>query len=155
MRPAASLLRKLVSPAFRRQGFAEADIITKWPLIVGPLLADHSLPERLRSSAEGGTLTVTVEGAYGLELQHLQSVIIDRINGYFGYKAVNRLNLRQAPLAAIRAKRLKVAEPEPAAMENAAREIDPSTDDDLAEALKRLGGYVLNATPPRLKKGRD
>ena len=146
MRPAGSLIGKLVSPAFRRQGFAEADIVTKWPLIVGPLLADHSLPERLRSGADGGTLIVTVEGAYGLELQHLQSVIIDRINSYFGFKAVNRLNLKQAPLAAIKAARRKVEEPAPAAMEDAAQEIDPATDGDLADALKRLGGHVLKSS---------
>ena len=153
MRPAASLIGKLVSPAFRRQGFAEADIITKWPLIVGPLLADHSLPERLRSSADGGTLTVTVEGAYGLELQHLQSVIIDRINGYFGYRAVNRLNLKQAPLASIKTARRKPREPDAATLAAAAQEIDPETDGDLAQALKELGGHVLNdAAPPNRKK---
>lgn len=155
MRSAASLLGKLVSPAFRRQGFTQADVITKWPLIVGPLLAEHSLPERLRSGADGGTLTVTVAGSYGLELQHLQPVIIDRINSYFGYRAVARLNIKQAPLAALKATRRNTAEPDAGAMEEAAREIEPATGPDLAQALTRLGGHVMSATPPAAKKSSD
>jgi hypothetical protein len=143
IRPAASLLKKLVSPAFRRQGFSEADIITRWSTIVGPMLAEHSLPERLRFHADGGTLVITVNGAFALEMQHLQPVIMERINGYFGYNAVTRLSFRQVPFSALESVRRPRPEPSAEALAEAGREIAPGTPPALADALARLGGHVL------------
>jgi len=143
MRPAASLLKKLVSPAFRRQGFSQADIITRWSTIVGPMLADHSLPERLRFNADGGILQITVNGAFALEMQHLQPVILERINGYFGYNAVTRLSFRQVPFSALGPARRPRPEPSAEALAEAQKEIAPETAPALADALARLGGHVL------------
>jgi hypothetical protein len=142
MRPAASLLKKLVSPAFRRQGFSESDIITRWSTIVGPMLAEHSLPERMRFRTDGGTLQIIVNGAFALEMQHLQPVIIERINSYFGYNAVIRLSFRQVPFSALPSRR-RVPEPSAQALAEAGREIAPGTPPALADALARLGGHVL------------
>jgi len=144
VQPAASLLKKLVSPAFRRQGFSESDIITRWSTIVGPMLADHSLPERLKFNADGGTLMITVNGAFALEMQHLQPVIIERINSYFGYNAVTRLSFKQVPFSALQPARRQVREPTPEALAEAGKEIAPETSPALAQALARLGGHVLS-----------
>jgi hypothetical protein len=144
MQPAASLLKKLVSPAFRRQGISESDIITRWGTIVGPLLADHSLPERLRFNADGGTLQITVNGAFALEMQHLQPVIIERITSYFGYNAVTRLSFRQVPFSTLPSTRRHIPEPIAQALAEAGREIAPGTPPALADALARLGGHVLS-----------
>ena len=39
-----------------------------------------------------------VEGPVALEIQHLSGVIIEKVNRFFGWRAVGRIQIRQAPL---------------------------------------------------------
>lgn len=142
VRHLAALLPRLTRSALGRRGFAEGGIVADWPAIVGPELAASSLPERLvfpHGARSGGTLHVRVSGALALELQHLEPQVIERINGYFGYAAVARLKLRQAPIPPRRVRRPDAAPLPPAA----AREIDSAVagvaDPDLRAALAGLG----------------
>ncbi len=141
-RALAVLLPKLTKPLFRQRGFAEAGVLTDWPDIVGRPLADHTAPERL---SPDGALEVRVSGGWAVELQHLEPLVLDRIAGYFGYRAVTRLNLVQGPLPPrakpprkVRPKRLAKAE-EAALKEDLAATDDPK----LRAALERLGREVL------------
>ncbi len=43
-------------------------------------------------------LTVKVEGAFALELQHLAPQVIDRVNRYIGWRCVGRIALSQGPV---------------------------------------------------------
>ena len=57
-----------------------------------------SLPESIRFPAgrkSGGVLTLLVEGAHAPLIQHLAPLIIERVNRFFGYEAVNRIVFRQ------------------------------------------------------------
>lgn len=146
MQQVDALLRRLVGPAFRRQGFAETDVVSRWPTIVGPLLADHSMPERLKHGRDGGTLHITVDGPFALEMQHLEPVIVDRINTYFGYRAVARLSLHQAPLPSLAERRRGPKEPDETALAKAAETVGDGGPAALNAALTRLGGYVLTNT---------
>src|SRR5512144_3159687 len=84
-------------PMLGRRGFAGGRVVAEWGSIVGEHLAARSLPERVTRPADGrggGTLHVRVaSGALAVELQHVEPVIIERINTYFGYRAVARLRL--------------------------------------------------------------
>ena len=51
---------------------------------------------------EPATLVLRVEGPVALEIQHLSGVIIERVNRFFGWRAVGRIQIRQAPLDAPR-----------------------------------------------------
>src|SRR5207244_2261633 len=68
-------------------------------------IADHSEPEKIqwpRPSAsdapEPGVLVLRVEGPAAIEIQHLSGVVLERVNRFFGWRAVGALRLRQAPL---------------------------------------------------------
>ena len=100
LRRLPDLLRRVLEPAARRRGLAEAKLLTEWPTVVGPMLATRCHPIRLsaRPDGPGGVLVLHVAGAAALELQHSEPQILERINGYFGYGAVGRLRLIQAPL---------------------------------------------------------
>ena len=85
-----------------RRGFAGTQVAAEWPSIVGQQLADRTLPERV-VHAPGrrgdGTLHVRIaSGALAVELQHLEPLIVERINTYFGYRAITRLKLKHAPI---------------------------------------------------------
>jgi hypothetical protein len=98
LRALNDLTARISGPALRRYGFAQDQLIAKWPEIAGPILSDVSLPIKLSfppSKKLGGTLTVQVEGPYALQIQHIQDLLIARVNQFFGYRAVERLRLQQ------------------------------------------------------------
>jgi hypothetical protein len=101
LRRLPELLRILLDPAARRRGLAEARLLTDWPLVVGPQLGARCQPVRLTAARDGagGVLTIHVGGASALELQHSAPQVIERINDFFGFPAVARLRLIQAPPA--------------------------------------------------------
>ncbi len=130
-----------------RRGFNEASIATRWPEIVGRPLCDHSRPFRIvfpRGERRGGTLHLTVTGAFAPEVTHLSPQIIERINGYFGYSAVDRLELHHgsvAPSAAAPPKTPGQGTGTPPPPDGAlAATIAKVEDPDLRAALGRLAG---------------
>src|ERR1700686_5511310 len=107
LRPLAEVLRKTLTDAFAKQGFASVELVTRWREIVGAEIAAHSQPERIQwprswqdaSAGEPGTLELRGEGPAGEGLWHLSGVILERVNQFFGWQAVDALRLRQAPLS--------------------------------------------------------
>jgi hypothetical protein len=101
-RTLGAMLPKVTRRLAQRRGFAEADLIAHWPSIVGPEIGRRSQPERLRfpnrKERLDGTLTLRVDGAWAVELMHMEPQVLERINGFFGYPAVARLKVRQAPV---------------------------------------------------------
>ena len=95
-------LWKITKSSMRRRGFSDQTLIQHWPDIVGAPLARLSQPVRLSRKAtrdgQGGVLTIKVEGAMALELQHLAPQIIERLNSYYGYPAIGKLNIIQGPI---------------------------------------------------------
>ncbi len=150
----AAVLSKVTRPLFRARGFDTAGLLTDWPDIVGRPLADHTLPERL---GRNGALAVRVDdGGWALELRHLEPVVLERIAGYFGYRAVTRLALVQRPLPARPAPRRRSPRALDAAEEATLdARLSDAGDPDLRAALERLGRAVIGAArdavgePPR------
>ena len=99
--PLARLLPKLTRKALGKFGFSYIGLITDWATIVGPDIAKMSAPEKLtfpRNKRDSGVLRLKAEGGAALEIQHLEPQILDRINTYFGYRAVMRLNIINGPV---------------------------------------------------------
>jgi hypothetical protein len=138
-------LRSLAD-SFARQGFASSELVTRWADIVGPEVADLAEPMKLQwqrttpGESEPATLVVRVEGPAAIEVQHLSNVILERVNRFFGWRAVDRLALRQAPLRR-RAKPPRTRIDEQAAAEIAAG-LGKVDDEPLRAALGRLGAAI-------------
>ena len=144
--PLGQSVERIATPVMRRRGFAGAAIATHWPEIVGRPLSDHSQPFRIvfpRGERRGGTLHLTVSGAFAPEVAHLSPQIIERINGYFGYGAVDRLELhhgqvaRKTPTAAAQVDGTDPARPPDARLTATIAKVE---DQDLRAALTRLAG---------------
>lgn len=98
MRALGAATAKVTGPLFRKRGFAEAGILTDWPEIMGHVLAGRTMPQRIsypKGERSEGTLFIRAESAWATELQHLAPQVIERINSYFGYRAVARLAISQ------------------------------------------------------------
>jgi hypothetical protein len=151
-RPLADLLHKTLHEAFAKQGFASTELVTRWTDIAGTEIAAHSQPEKIQwprphdgKTPEPGTLVLRVEGPMAIEIQHLSSVILERVNRFFGWQAVGTLRLRQAPLR--RAIRKPLPAPNPEATARVAAGLTEINDDDLRDALARLGAAIKPPPP--------
>ncbi len=102
-RQVAELLPDIGRAAFRRFGFIQSSVVSRWPEIVGAKLAGVSAPESIRfphGSKQDGVLTLLVRGAHAPMMQHIAPEIIERVNRFFGYCAVAKLAIRQGEVAA-------------------------------------------------------
>ena len=152
----ADLVRRVANPAFRRQGFANAEMVARWPVIAGALLARFTLPERVSfpvGESADGTLYIRAEGAFALELQHLAPMVIDRLNTYYGYPAIARLVIRQGPLPVIRRRRPHRPRPlSPQEQETLRQSLAATADAPLRTALMSLGEAVWSEGPEKTEK---
>ena len=148
-RPLAELTGATLNEVLRRQGFASAEIVARWAEIAGPEIAAHSEPIKInwpRSSegdaapAEPATLVLRVEGPAAIEIQHQAAVVLERVNRFFGWRAIGRLALRQAPLR--RRERVAPPQPDTEAAARLAAEMPQVEDENLRQALGRLGAAV-------------
>ena len=82
-----------------------------------------------------------VEGPTAIEIQHSTDVICGRINQFMGWRAIARIALRQAPLRRSTQKKAMPAA-DPNAIARLAASLPDIADDDLRQALARLGAAV-------------
>ena len=112
-RSVGTFVPKITQRVFEKFGFSTATLLTDWAIIVGADLAAYTAPERLKwprgfegagetgepeARRAGATLMLRVEPARALDIQYKARLLIDRINAYFGYRAVAEIRLIQAPL---------------------------------------------------------
>lgn len=141
MRPVSDLLPEVGGAAFRRFGFVQSSIVSRWREIVGPRYAAVSAPESIRfppGKKSGGTLTLVVEGAHAPMMQHVGPAIVERVNRFFGYPAVERLSFRQGVVKIARARPRPAPpslEPLPAELGESLREV---VDPELRACLESL-----------------
>jgi len=147
-RALAVAVESVTKPIFGRRGLADGAIVRNWEAIVGAEFAAFAAPEKLAfptGERRGGTLHLTVaNGSVATQIQHREPVIVERINGYFGYNAVAQLRIRQGPVANLGA---VVAEERPALDAAGEAELAESLagveDADLRAVLESLGRSVI------------
>ncbi len=141
-RSVAEMLPEIGGAAFRRFGFVQSSIVSRWKEIVGDKYADISAPESIRfpqGKRADGTLTLAVGGAHAPMMQHVVPVIIERVNRFFGYPAVARVIIRQGE---VRKRRVVAARPELVAMPV-----------ELGDSLRTIGDPELKAVLESLARG--
>jgi hypothetical protein len=148
-RPLSDLLAPTLSGVLKAQGFASAEILSRWADIVGSEIAASSEPLKINwprptghdDQPDPATLVLRVEGPAALEIQHQSAVILDRVNRFFGWQAIGRIALRQAPLRR-RGPAKQRPKPDPAAAARIADALPDIAEDPLREALGRLGAAI-------------
>jgi len=147
-RPLSDMLGATLTGVLKSQGFASAEILSRWADIVGPEVAASSEPMKINwprvrdeETPEPATLVLRVEGPAALEIQHLSAVILGRVNRFFGWQAIGRIALRQAPLRR-RVPKKAPAPPDPAVAARIAESLPGIEDDALRQAIGRLGAAI-------------
>jgi hypothetical protein len=150
-RPLSDFMAATMTDVLKTQGFASSEIIARWADIAGPEIAAHSEPMKINwpraknvpedKPPEPATLMLRVEGPAALEIQHLSAVILERVNRFFGWQAIGRITLRQAPLRR-KEKPAPPPPPDPAIAARIAEGLPEVTDESLRQALGRLGAAI-------------
>ena len=147
-RAISELMPEIGRTAFRRFGFIQSSVVTRWPEIVGPRHARVCAPESIRfppGEKSEGILQLVVVPAHAPIIQHVIPEIIERVNRFFGYRAVAKVKLRQGEVKAPPAQEPKAAAPalKPIPMElgDSLRDIgDPELRAVLESLARSLGG---------------
>ena len=157
-RRAGDLVGDIGGQSFRRFGFVQSAIVSRWAEIVGERYARVSSPESIRfptGRKAGGALTLLVDGAHAPLIQHLTPMIVERVNRFFGYAAVNRIVFRQGKRTAAEAPRQARPElrPVPKDLGEGLREI---ADPELRACLESLAARIAATSgPPSLPADGD
>jgi hypothetical protein len=147
-KPLSVLLSDVFSDAYAKQGFAARELVTRWAEIAGPQIARHSEPLKIQwprpvegQPQEPATLVLRVEGPMALEIQHQSDALLQRVNRFFGWSAVGKLALRQAPLSR-RERPSRPRAPDAIAVAKVAETLSAVEDEELRAALARLGASI-------------
>jgi hypothetical protein len=136
METLAKHFRNLTKPVFQKHGFAQAELLSRWPDIAGADIAAAARPERIRwpkgseASKQGGTLHLIAKAGKALDIQYAIPTIIARVNSYLGFNAITAVKVmasQELPSA-----------PKPQTSAAPAPHFSGIDDDDLQAALGRL-----------------
>ena len=136
-------------------GKIEFLILSKWDQIVGTFFADHSEPDKISRIKEDfneldepiykNFLHVRVSPAAAVEFQHYKDTIIEKINSFFGYKAIADLRLQQNFIPKIKTKKhislfdQDISQEE---KESIKSEMDNIQDKELEKSIVNLGASI-------------
>ena len=149
-RAAGELLADVGGQSFKRFGFIQSSIVSRWSEIVGERYAKVSSPESIRfpmGRKAGGALTLLVDGAHAPLIQHLTPLIIERVNRFFGYAAIDRIVFRQGklPTSGVPRPQRPDLRPVPKELGDGLRQI---ADPELRACLESLAAQIAATSGP-------
>lgn len=151
-RAVAELLPEVGGAAFRKFGFVQHAIVSRWGEIVGERYARVSTPESIRfprGKRAEGVLSLVVGGAHAPMMQHIAPEIVERVNRFFGYPAVARLAIRHGDVQRVAKPAAPPSlKPVPDSLGDSLRGI---ADPELKAVLEALAaGVAANDAAPKL-----
>ena len=141
-------LVKITDKAIRKRGFIESGVVHQWDNIIGGDVAKWCWPAKLafpRNSSLGATLYLDVLTARSLEVQHLEPIILEKINTVFGYRAVAKISIRQvADVIREESTNKSRRRLDPEEKKWISEQIEKTNNANLKKALETLGGAILS-----------
>ena len=147
----SSLAANILDPVLRRRSGMMMDLFAAWPEIAGPHYASLTRPERLKWPRKSNQddpfkpakLLLNCDPSIALFLQHDQTEIIERLNLFFGFHAVDRIQIIQKPVKAAQTAQKPVTPLSKQARERLDRLLKNIESEELREKLEQLGKGVF------------
>ncbi|WP_375693956.1 DUF721 domain-containing protein [Bartonella sp. AD24XZML] len=98
---------KILDPVLRKRTGLNVALIEYWPQIAGYDISEHTMPLKIiwkrRADQDEvfqpATLVVACEGFAALKLMHETEELLHKINGFFGYIAIDRIKIEQRSMS--------------------------------------------------------
>ena len=96
LRPFGNTLPRGIKGILKKNGYNYLEIISKWNLLVGRNISNSCHPKSIKMTQgnKNGTLILSVERGNEINIEYSKKEIINKINGYFGYKLINEIRLQ-------------------------------------------------------------
>ena len=159
------MANSLIDPILARRSGISTALLGAWDEIAGEAYADFSRPEkitwpkRLSETEDGGfrpgCLIIACEGARVLFLTHGQGELIHRVNGFFGFSAIDRIKVVQKPVQPMGGHRRKPPQLSAAEARDLEARLEGIESEKLRAAIMRLGAGVMSEKRKKMAaKGR-
>ena len=143
-------LRNINKDYSNKIGKIEFLIFSKWPQIVGTFFAEHSEPDKISRINNGFNdfdepIYKNFLHAAAVEFQHYKDTIIEKINSFFGYKAIEDLRLQQnftpekKMMSGVNFQNQEISEEEKALIKS---EIEVINNKELEKSIVNLGASI-------------
>lgn len=149
--PLSDLVPGLVRESLGKKSLLFGKMLSAWTDIAGPDVSAHAIPLDLKFSKSPdkknqAVLHLAVESAYALEMSYQKTLLIERLNMFFGYAAIKDIKMMQQS-ALMSNKKPNAAPPRPLTISEE-RILDDLVgkiqENDLQTALKNLGKAILS-----------
>ena len=84
---------KNIKKVINKKGHVYSETLNNWKYLVGDNLFKICYPKSFKSSNRFGlsTLVIMVKRGHEVDLEYSKKQVMDKINGFFGYKVVEKL----------------------------------------------------------------
>ena len=96
LRPFSSSIPKTLKKHLRKGGYNYSNIVDNWTNMVSKKISDVCYPLNLKMGKEmrDGTLVLNVIHGKEMEVEYKKTVIIEKINSFFGYNCISHITLK-------------------------------------------------------------
>ncbi|MBT4698745.1 MAG: DUF721 domain-containing protein [Alphaproteobacteria bacterium] len=93
LRPLQSLLPENAKKILKKNGFVYFEIIKNWKNIVGEKMFKDVSPLKIKKINNENILTINVNKNIMIEIEYSRDQIIEKVNSYLGFKAINKIQI--------------------------------------------------------------
>ena len=93
LRPLKSLLPENAKKILKKDGFVYFEIIKNWKNIIGEKMFKDVAPLKIKKINNENILSINVNKNIMIEIEYSRDQIIEKINSYLGFNAINKIQI--------------------------------------------------------------
>ena len=96
LRPLSISIPRGLKTIIKKRGYNFNNIVDNWTKMVGKDISNACYPTTIKVGKDmnNGTLTLNVLHGREIDVEYSKKIIIDKINGFFGYNYINQVKLK-------------------------------------------------------------
>ena len=96
LRPFSRKIPKNLKKYLKKSGYNHSSIVDNWTKMVNKKISNICYPEKIKFNklVKNGTIVLKVLHGKELEVEYQKNEIIDKINSFFGYNCVGKIDLK-------------------------------------------------------------